>query len=168
MSKIAHVYNDREAKLGDRVIGLCGKDFKIKVALWADLPKDYPICRDCVDTALGALKEADRLIESTRMRIALLKSRFDSLHEALGEDLILDVLAETDLAWQDEMAMRNALKAEKKRLKTACTCVWTSQEVFEVNPECPIHGGEEPPEIEEGAVGIEDVELPPDPPAVTE
>jgi hypothetical protein len=160
VSKHAHIYNDRQAQLGDRVLGLCGKEFKIKVVLWSDLPRDYPICRDCVDTALKMAKEADGLIDVARRSVRRMSIITEVLLEELNTETMLDVHAETDLAFRDELAMRNALKAEKKRRKHACTCTWknaaaSGQPRRTTDPECPVHGGEldaigvEVPEIEE-------------------
>jgi hypothetical protein len=154
MTKLAHITARPTQELGDRVIGLCGKEFKI-TTLWADLPKDKPICRSCVDTALVALTEADALIESVRMRARRLSITIQVLDEILGKDSTIDTVVELDRAYQDELAMRAEQKAEKKRAKKTCTCTWTSQEIFEVDPDCPIHGGEDEPVRE-----IEDVDLP--------
>ena len=54
MTKFAHISNRPGHEVGEKVLALCGKEFKVK-ALWADIPVEKPICRPCVDKALKAL-----------------------------------------------------------------------------------------------------------------
>jgi hypothetical protein len=160
VTKLAHITARPTQELGDRVIGLCGKEFKI-TTLWADLPPEMPICRPCVDQALVALTQADELIESARTRVRRIHLLTQVLDEAMDRDLALDEIVELDRAYQDELQARADRKAAKKQAKKTCTCTWTSMEIFEVDPACPIHGGEDEPVRE-----IEDVQLPD--PEVTE
>ncbi len=163
MTKLAHITSRPNHAVGDRVLGLCGKEFKVKV-LWADLPKSKPICRECVDTSLDALTQADKIIESVRSRVRRLLVTTEILSETLNEDTILDIITENDLALQDELAQRAREAAEAEKTKVTCTCTWTSPEIFTEDPNCPIHGGELDAigvEIsEDKAIGVEDVQLP--------
>lgn len=163
MTKLAHITSRPNHAVGDRVLGLCGKDFKVKV-LWTDIPDSKPICRECVDAALDALTQSDQIIESVRMRVRRIATTTEVLSEILNEDLILDIITENDLALQDEMAQRDRDKAAAEQAKVTCTCTWTTQELFTVDPECPIHGPDKAEELikEAGSldIGVEDVELP--------
>lgn len=134
------------------MIGLCGKEWKIKV-VWADLPADYPICRDCVDNAIKALDQADDVIEFARVRADVVSRMMTRLHEELHPDvLLLDVITETDQAHADEVALRKAEKATRRKAKHTCTCTWTKTKSekpgtavrAEVDPGCPIHGSVSP------------------------
>lgn len=163
MTKQAHITSRPHHEVGDMVLGLCGKEFKVKT-LWADLPDDKPICRDCVDASIVALTETDALIEMARSRVRRLAVILDGLREDLSKDLALDLIHEMDLAHQDELEQRARDKEDRKQAKVTCTCVWTSQEMFEVNPTCPIHGDAKAEELieEVKAIGVEDVQLPDD------
>lgn len=148
MSKTAHITSRPRYEVGDRVLGLCGEEFKVK-QLWDDVPVDKPICRACVDTGLKALTEADALIEQVRSRVRRISMFTQVAQELLDEDQILDEIHETDQAHQDEVAQDKREKTARKLAKKTCTCTWTSQEVFEVDSNCPIHGGERTEEIVE-------------------
>ena len=65
MTKFAHITSRPSYELGEKVLGLCGKEFKVKTK-WIDLPEDHPICRRCVDKAIEALTEADDASSSRR------------------------------------------------------------------------------------------------------
>jgi hypothetical protein len=155
MSKVAHIYNDHDAKVGDRALGICGKDFKIKVALWADLPKDYPICRNCVDTAIGAMKEADAIIQTSRLYTEFLVSRVERLNNVLNPEqpLLLDLIDAADTTFQDSQALKQAEKEIEAKAKRTCTCTWTSPEIFTEDPNCPIHGGDREEHMD--AIGVD-------------
>ena len=140
MTKLAHITNRPGHEVGEKVLALCGKEFKVK-ALWADIPVEKPICRACVDTALKALTEADKLIGTTRDRVRRMSISFEVLNEVLREDLILDEISEADLDHLDRQVGDALAKAQEKRAKETCTCTWTSPEVFTEDPNCPIHGG---------------------------
>lgn len=139
MTKKAHITSRPNHQIGDKVLGLCGKEWKVQI-LWADLPKDYPICRKCVDKALEALTEADQMIQSTRTRMRRITMFADVAMEALDEDLALDLIADDDAALIQEQESRARRKAEKKRAKQTCLCVWNKEQIETVNPDCPIHG----------------------------
>jgi hypothetical protein len=165
VTKQAHITSRPNHAIGDKVLGLCGKEFKVKV-LWADLPKEKPICRECVDTALDALTECEHVITIARRRTEMAMLRMNMVNNVLNpeDDMILDIIADNDAAMVQELEQQKREKDAEDLAKVTCTCTWTSPEIFTEDPNCPIHGGEEPPpEIEEGAIGIEDVELPPDP-----
>jgi hypothetical protein len=139
MTKQAHVTSRPGYEVGDKVLGLCGKEFKVTV-LWSDLPKDKPICRDCVDTALAALTEADAMIENTRIGAALIRRRVEILVQSLNpEDNWLNLIHDRDFDHRAQQEDKREEKAERKRAKHTCTCAWTSQEMFTVDPNCPIH-----------------------------
>jgi hypothetical protein len=160
MTKQAHITSRPGHQIGDRVLGLCGKDFKVKI-LWADIPVEKPICRACVDVAVAALTEADALIEAARLDSMLLNVRVGKLADTLDpeEATQLDEIAARDHEHQRAQEVRAELAADEERAKQTCTCTWTSPEIFTEDPDCPIHGGEldaigvETPEIE-------DVQLP--------
>ena len=140
MTKLAHISNRPDHEVGEKVLALCGKEFKVKV-LWDDLPDDKPICRPCVDMALKALTEADSAIMSVRSRVRRLSLSINVLQEVADSGLILDDISEKDADHLDQQVLKALEKAEAKQAKKTCICVWTSQEVFEVNENCPIHGG---------------------------
>ena len=151
MTKHAHITNRPNHSVGDKVLGLCGKEWKVTM-LWDDLPKDKPICRKCVDTALRAMSEADTLIETLRGWALMITARVNLLNDGLDQDLILDQIAENDLEHRVALDAKREAKAEKKRAKQTCTCTWSKKEIVTVDPNCPIHGDLVPT--------IEDVELP--------
>ncbi len=143
MTKQAHITSRPGHQVGDKVIGLCGKEWKVTV-LWDDIPRDKPICRDCVDYALKAMTEADWVLELARRRSTTALLMLGRLDEELNpEGLTLDAIAERDAAHRQEQEARRARKAERKRAKATCTCTWTSPEVFTEDPDCPIHGHRE-------------------------
>lgn len=141
MTKLAHITSRPNHAVGDRVIGLCGKEFTVKV-LWADIPAAKPICRACVDTALGALTDADRMIEYARVSFALVDRRFGVLREGFNERSELDRIAEIEEEFRDEQDAKALAEAERVKALTTCICIWATPENFEENPDCPIHGGE--------------------------
>jgi hypothetical protein len=139
MTKQAHITSRPNHQVGDRVIGLCGKEWKIKV-VWADLPADYPICRDCVDVAVKALDQADDVIQFARVRADVVTRMAERLHEELHpEDLLLDKIAEVDEAHHLLVETKAAEKALRVRAQMTCTCLWRDGEIYEVDEDCPIH-----------------------------
>jgi hypothetical protein len=141
MAKQAHIISHPQPQIGEKVLGLCGTVFKYKTA-WADIPDDKPICRRCINTAIDALREADRVIDRSRMRASLLSIHLDRLAEELEPDrLLIDTIAQADADHRDALEARRVAKAERKQAKRTCTCTWTSPEVFTEDPNCPIHGG---------------------------
>src|SRR5262245_4317826 len=139
MTKRAHITSRPDHMVGDRVLALCGKKFTVTV-LWDDLPKDQLICRDCVDQALVAMTEADTLIETARLQLVLLQSRFSHLDRTMNPDeFLLDDIAEADLEHQAKQAAKATAK-EPELPQLHCICTWTDAEHFDVNPNCPIHG----------------------------
>jgi hypothetical protein len=139
MTKRAHITSRPDHLIGDKVLGLCGKKFTV-TELWDDLPKDKPICRDCVDQALMALTEADELIETARLQLVWVQSRISRLDRTLNPDMtILDAIAEADQEYQAKQEEK-ALAKEPELPQVNCICTWTDAEHFTVNPDCPIHG----------------------------
>lgn len=152
--KRAHITSRPHHEVGDKVLGLCGKEFKVKV-LWDDIGDDKPICRTCVDVALKAMTEADVLIERARRRSAVLGIHLERLTEELEPDLLLlDSIAQADEEHHIERDRKAEEKAERKRSKQTCTCWWSKTKIETVDPNCPIHGDLAEPRQ------IEDVELP--------
>lgn len=154
MKKHAHITSRPNVQVGDRVLGLCGKDFKMTV-LWTDIPKDHPICRECVDIAIVALTQADQRIETARVNQFLAQRSVDRVSKGLNDELELDRITQADDDFAAEQKDKREAKAAKKKAKVTCTCTWTSPEIFTEDPACPIHGGEldaigvDVPEIEE-------------------
>jgi hypothetical protein len=133
------------------VLGLCGKDFKFKTK-WDDIPLDKPICRECVDLAIGALTEADEIIQMARVEFLLTEHRLKKLSDVLTgpeDGLILDGIAERDEDHRARLAERFLAEHEQEKAQKTCTCTWTTPEIFTVDPNCPIHGGHS------DAIGIE-------------
>jgi hypothetical protein len=153
--RTAHIVT-REHEVGDRVLALCGKDHKVK-ALWDEIPEDAPICRYCVDTAIGALDEADEVITQVRRMWRRVELFSGALGDALnpGHDLILDQIADAADTFGNQQAARRDEKADRKRAKRTCTCEWKDRDMYWENPDCPIHGGSDGP-------GIVDHDLPDD------
>lgn len=156
MTKLAHITSRPNHEVGEKVLGLCGKEFKVKV-LWNDVPESKPICRTCVDVALEAMTEADAMIVSIRRRAQMALVRMQMITDELNPEpgTILDAISLADVEHLEKQVGDALAKAEEKRVKETCTCTWTSMEIFEVDPNCPIHGGEDEPIRE-----IEDVQLP--------
>lgn len=163
MTKFAHITSRPRHSVGDRVLGLCGKEFKVK-QLWSDIPVEKPICRGCVDVALTAMTEADQVIAIARVRASMLEGRVIGLVNVLNpeDDMILDLINENDLAHRAEQDQKAREKADAEAITKTCICVWETPETFVVNPECPIHGPAKAEELieEVGAIGVEDVALP--------
>lgn len=176
MTKKAHITSRPDHQVGDKVVGICGKQWKV-TTLWDDLPSDKPICRRCVDGALKALTEIDSVLQMARIRSTTALIMAGRLDEELNPDhLMLDGIAELDAAYRDEVEAKARAKADRKKARETCTCTWTltgknQAELTKVDPACPVHGrGDVDIEVEEkkakGARGVEDVELP-DPPKGT-
>lgn len=143
-------------EVGDRVLAICGKAHKVK-ATWEDIPDDAPICRDCVNYAVTALDEADDLITAARRWWRRTTFAVTSLGEALTpDDLALDAIADEADTFNEQRAEKRQAKAERKKAKATCICTWTDMETFEVNPDCPIHGGlDEPADLPPVAPPVE-------------
>ena len=166
MKKTAHLVSRPDHQVGDKVLGLCGEEWKV-TTLWNDIPEDHPICRPCVDIALGALTEADLLIQSARIVNVMLGRNLERITDILEPDvLILDQIAEDDETHRSDQVLKAERKAAKKRAKRTCTCEWDKTQIVAVDPNCPIHGDLEPKKVERGPGGrpVEDVDLPDDPP----
>jgi hypothetical protein len=126
--------------VGERALALCGKEFKVKVT-WDDVPKDKPICRDCVDMALLAMTDADELIGKVRRAMILLTGTVEQMTGALTpDDFALDVIAEFTEDFRTERERKREAKELEQRAKSTCTCTWTDMENFVEDPGCPIHG----------------------------
>lgn len=147
MTKKAHITSRPDHQIGDKVLGLCGKEFKVKV-LWDDIPKSHLVCRDCVDIALKAMTEADELIGLARRRSYMLGIHLERLTEEMEPDLLLlDSIAEADQEHRIAQESKARAKAERKKAKRTCTCEWSDAETRVYNPDCPIHGhGPDEPE----------------------
>ena len=139
MTKLAHISSRPGHEVGERVLALCGKEFKVKV-LWDDVPADKPICRACVDTSLKALTEADELITTTRSRVRRLSIAVQVLSEVVDAGLLLDDISEKDADHLNDQFEKALTKAEEKRAKQTCTCVWEDG-LPSIADDCPIHGG---------------------------
>jgi len=139
--RTAHITSRPNHQVGDKVLGLCGEEFKVRV-IWADIPDDHPICRPCVDVALGALTEADLTIEASRLWLDMVQSRVRRLDHELNpeQDSVLDQITAADHELRERQEAKADLKAAEKRAKATCTCTWTDADKFSVNESCPIHG----------------------------
>src|SRR5262245_39429354 len=145
MTKVAHITSAPEYEVGDRVLALCGKDFKVKV-LWDDLPDDKPICRSCVDVAVTAMTEADAMIVLARRYLSRMKTQIVALSETMEpEDFYLDVIAENEHEFAERESAKAELAAAAELAKSTCLCTWTDAQTRVTNPDCPIHGDERPP-----------------------
>jgi hypothetical protein len=142
MTKAAHIISRPGAAVGDRALALCGKDFKVKV-LWEDLPREKPICRDCVDVALDAMTEADSIIGRARVEVMLIERRVAGIAETLNPpDLVLDVIAENEDEYRMAERQRQEAEADADRKQHTCTCRWNpgNDEAPDwADPDCPIH-----------------------------
>lgn len=146
--RTAHIVT-RPHEVGDRVLALCDKEYKVKT-LWDDIPDDNPICRRCLDTAINALDEADEVIQRAR-RIGLrLTMAAQVLTEYIDPEvgLILDGIAEAADDFESRQAEKRQAKDERQKTRQTCTCTWTDHEKRDTNPDCPVHGhgpDDEPP-----------------------
>lgn len=123
MTKLTHITSRPNYSIGDRVLGLCGKQFKVKM-LWDSVPESKPICRSCVDVALNAMTEADKFIEDFRLERLLLSRRLEKLYDLGNTDLLLDMINENDQAHQDEQDQKAREKADAEAITKTCICVW--------------------------------------------
>jgi hypothetical protein len=141
VTKRAHITSRPEYQVGDQVLGLCGKEFEVKV-LWHDLPDSKPICRECVDFALEALTECENVISIARSRIEMAMLRMAMVSNVLNpeDDMILDLIRNMDQEHQEKLSEAQGELEAAEKAKATCTCEWTSPEMFTVDPDCPIHG----------------------------
>jgi hypothetical protein len=146
--KKAHIILDGSHQPGDEVLGICGKTGDLEV-LNADIPKSKPICRKCVDKAVATLKESCGLIDATRISARRLSILADVISQELNADLIFDEIAAAEEDHEMERVKRIADAEELELRLRTCTCTWTTQEIFTVDPQCPIHGGHS------DAIGVE-------------
>lgn len=138
--KAAHIASRPHHEVGDKVLALCGHEFRVKV-MWDDIPDDHPICRTCIDIALKAMTEADVLIERSRVRSVVLGVHLERLTEELEPDLLLlDSIAVADEEHHAEQDRRSQEKAKRKRAKHTCTCTWEDARRHSLDPDCPVHG----------------------------
>ena len=144
MTKKAHITTIPGHALGDRVLGLCGKEWTVK-ELWADLPRNKPICRDCVDIILEAATQADKVLQRMRGAMIPFVRRTDDLVGVLADQsLLLDMFADANETFiKAQAAMMEDAEAER-RAATSCTCTWQDRETRVGDPDCPIHGATEP------------------------
>lgn len=141
--RTAHIVTTTHG-VGDRVLALCGEEHKVKM-LWDDIPDDNPLCRQCVDTAIAALDQTDEVITQTRRYWRRINVALTALGEVINpDDLIVDGIADAATLYERNRERKQQDKADRKRAKRTCTCEWTDMETFEVNPDCPIHGGPPP------------------------
>lgn len=153
MTKQAHITSRPEYEVGDRVLALCGRDFKVKV-LWSDLPTDKPICRDCVDVALDAMTGVDQVITAARRTLRTATLALKRVDGALNpdDDLVLDVIAENEEEYTITRTLAREAEEAEERAKHTCTCKWERREHVTAavrigDPDCPIHGDEARPPI---------------------
>ena len=108
--KKAHIINDPDVEVGQKSLALCGKKWKVKV-LWEDVPEDSPICRGCVDAALGALTASTNQVKDMGVALARVQRSVDlAFREALAvNDAVIKV--ELTEAWAD----RRKEKADEKQ-----------------------------------------------------
>lgn len=143
MAKYAHITTQSGITVGTKALALCGKQWKVKM-LWADVPKDYPICRGCLNYAINALDSADELLGNVRRQADLVESMVARLQDRLHPPhLALDLIAEAREDFEAERQAKRDAKEARKQAKRTCICSWTSPEIFVEDPDCPIHGEEE-------------------------
>lgn len=144
MAKKAHITSIPGVAVEDRTLGLCGKEWKVKV-LWDDIPRDYPICRDCVDIALEAMTQADEIIERSRRLAGSMQVRLSVLDDALNPGLrMLDLIADAaaDFTATREVKARN--KEARRKAAVTCTCEWDGRSaIVKADVNCPMHGAYE-------------------------
>jgi hypothetical protein len=138
--KKAHIILDGSHQPGDEVLGICGKTGDLEV-LNADIPKNKPICRKCVDKAVATLKESCGLIEATRTNARRLSILTEVMLQELNEDLIFDEIVAAEEDHEMERVRELAEQEELERRLRTCTCTWTTPETSTEDPQCPIHGG---------------------------
>lgn len=145
--RTAHIVTANH-EVGDRVLALCGKEHKVK-QLWGDIPDEAPICRGCTDTAIAALDQADEVITLARRWLVRVDHTARSLAEVLNpdDDLMVDMIADASTLFEMQQVTRKRAKEERKKAQRTCTCEWTDTETFTEDPDCPIHGKTEEPEL---------------------
>lgn len=147
MAKQAHITSHPNVGVGEKHLALCGKEFKVKVT-WDDVPKDKPICRDCVDMALLAMTEADLAIEAARKYLRLLMQDAEAVSECLHpDDFPLDVIADFTSDFEERQSAKREAKELKQKERTTCTCTWETEKaltgearIHQRDENCPIHG----------------------------
>lgn len=106
----AHIVNQAGHDVGDKVLAVCGKKIVIET-LWGDLPKDHPICRDCVEVAVLIMNEASE-VQADTLEALLRVDRAVSMttRQALGGSTLSSVIDDTN-----EYAEKQEAKAAKKQ-----------------------------------------------------
>lgn len=116
-TKPAHIQNRPDLDVGDKTIGICGTEFKVKV-LFEDLPEDHPICRRCVETAVEAMNDATTQIYQVAAATRLVSLGLAEIeaHVVDEDSMMIRVIEATDeyTRAQEEKAQA---KAEKKQAK---------------------------------------------------
>lgn len=139
--KKAHVIIEPNVEVGTKTLAACGKEHKVKV-LWADVPDDHPICRDCVDAVLEAVNDANEtadLVSRMAIRaytsVSLLREIAGGTPNAMTELIDrAEEYAEERRAKQVEKEVKAARKSAKK-----CTCLWVHDEDRILQLDCPVH-----------------------------
>jgi hypothetical protein len=105
----AHIINHEGHQIGDKVLAICGVKWKVNI-LWDDIPAEYPICRDCVDTAIMAMDSA-----SAQLADALAAwGRADRAMDALLRTIVVENTLSEVIMNTSDYAAEQARKAEEK------------------------------------------------------
>jgi hypothetical protein len=105
----AHIINRPGHEVGDKALTLCGVKWKIRT-LWVDLPKDHPICRDCVDVAVKGMTDVTNQLAFATRRTLL-------LFDVLSAENDLTAIIDDQRAYNDKQEAKAIAKAEKKQAK---------------------------------------------------
>jgi hypothetical protein len=104
-------------EVGEKALTLCGLEWKVTVR-WSEIPSDYPICRDCVNTSLAMLTES---VESNAKAVRYLQYLTEDVKELTSaysvEDSLLLTVLETANEYDKARREKANAKIEKKIAK---------------------------------------------------
>lgn len=119
----AHIINDPDVEVGQKSLALCGKKWKVRI-LWADIPKDSPICRDCVDAALAALTASTNQVQDVGSALLLMQRALNRSIDAALATNDATIMVELTTAFAER---REEKAAEKQALADAKALVKESK-----------------------------------------
>lgn len=115
---VAHVIYP-QVEVGQKALTLCGLEWKVTV-LFADIPPDYPICRNCVDVAVLMLGDAVSTAMGVMNYAAYIAQDAKRLGDLLtNEDSIFFNVVDSANKYQIDRIDKSLAKAERRAVKNA-------------------------------------------------
>lgn len=138
--RTAHIIIEPNVEVGTKTLAACGKEHKVKV-LWANVSRETPICRECVDMLLEAVNDVnDQVANATRLA-ALAHSFMERTATQLTELNAMTELVAKAEDYVEERAAKAEKKADKAARKSAkkCSCLWIADGQRVLQLDCPVH-----------------------------